>query len=113
MTLHAGMEPSPMVQKAVARFEFEMKFRKAFEPVEHWYQSDEEEPREAFDIMRDIVSDLQEDRKAALLLHRIVVELRKVDGDQAHRIMPHIWPLLCEASKMMPAAADIHSEEAD
>jgi hypothetical protein len=36
-------------------------------PVMDWYQSDEQPPRDPLDIIRDIVSDLQADRKAALV----------------------------------------------
>jgi hypothetical protein len=79
--------------------------RKALEPVLHWYQSDEHGERPTIDIIHDVVADLQNDRNAALLLHRIVIELRKVEGKQAHQIMPQIWPLLCEASEMMPLPA--------
>jgi hypothetical protein len=32
------------------------------EPVLDWYQSDEHDPREPLDILRDIVDDLQTDR---------------------------------------------------
>lgn len=38
----------------------------AIEPVEHWYQSDEDEPRPLVDILTDIVADLQEDRQQSL-----------------------------------------------
>lgn len=36
-------------------------------PVLDWYQSDEEAARPPMDILRDIVDDLQSDRKAALV----------------------------------------------
>lgn len=36
-------------------------------PVLDWYQSDEESARPPMDILRDIVDDLQSDRKAALV----------------------------------------------
>lgn len=40
----------------------------ALGPVLDWYQSDEHPPREPLDIIRDIVDDLQSDRKAALAI---------------------------------------------
>lgn len=40
--------------------------REAVEPVLHWYQSDEHDNRPLIDIVRDIVADLQSDRKDAL-----------------------------------------------
>lgn len=40
----------------------------AIEPVRHWYESDEHEPRELPAIIADIVADLQEDRAEILRL---------------------------------------------
>lgn len=40
--------------------------REALEPVWHWYQSDEHEDRSLIEIVKDVVADLQEDRKSAL-----------------------------------------------
>lgn len=74
--------------------------RKALAPVMDWYQSDECDPRPLADIVGDVVADLQEDRTQALLLHRIVLTARMCDGDQAHCILPNLWPLICEADKM-------------
>jgi len=42
------------------------------------------------------------DRDSRDLLKKIVIATRESQGDQAHRIMPVIWPLLCEADKMFP-----------
>lgn len=43
--------------------------RGAIEPVRHWYESDEHPPRDLPDILTDIVSDLQNDRKELLELN--------------------------------------------
>jgi hypothetical protein len=74
--------------------------REALAPVIDWYQSDEVPGRNTVDIVRDVVADLQEDRRAALILAKIVLAVRKHGGDEAHRIMPHIWPLIVEADQL-------------
>lgn len=83
--------------------------REALAPVIDWYQSDEHPGRNTVDIVRDVVSDLQEDRAASLLLTKIVLAARKHAGDEAHRIMPHIWPLIAEADKLpsMPPRREV------
>jgi hypothetical protein len=44
--------------------------REALEPVRHWYESDEHEPRADIEIVRDIVADLQHDRAENLSLRK-------------------------------------------
>lgn len=82
--------------------------REALAPVMDWYQSDEVPGRNTVDIVRDVVADLQEDRRASLVLQKIVLAARKYEGDEAHRIMPHLWPLIAEADKLpsMPPRID-------
>lgn len=46
----------------------------AINPVEHWYQSDEEHPRPLVDIFTDIVEDLQEDREQSLKVPALTAE---------------------------------------
>lgn len=84
-----------------------IEIREALGPVIDWYQSDEHPRRNTVDIVRDVVSDLEADRKASLLLSRIVVAARSVDGGEAHCVMPAIWPIICEADKLpsMPPRA--------
>lgn len=84
-----------------------LEVREALAPVIDWYQSDEVPGRNTADIVRDVVADLQEDRKAALILQKIVLAARRKSGDEAHCIMPEIWPYICEADKLssMPPRA--------
>ena len=51
-------------------------------------------------------SEITRARAARDLLEKIVTMTRLTQGDQAHRIMPHLWPLLCEAEKMFPTTKD-------
>lgn len=52
------------------------KIRKAIEPVEHWYQSDEHPQRATLDILADIVADLQTDRSENLNLRGTISNIR-------------------------------------
>lgn len=45
--------------------------REALEPVRHWYESDDHDPRDDLDILRDVVADLQADRAEVLSLTRL------------------------------------------
>jgi hypothetical protein len=47
---------------------------KAVEPILHWYQSDEHDPRPLADILTDVVADLQHDRAEALKLDAVTKE---------------------------------------
>jgi hypothetical protein len=84
-----------------------LEIREALAPVIDWYQSDEVPGRNTADIVRDVVADLEADRKAALILARIVLAARSVEGGEAHRVLPAIWPIICEAEKLpsMPPRA--------
>jgi hypothetical protein len=53
-----------------ARAEVE-RLRDALEPILHWYQSDEEPDRSTYDILRDVVSDLEMGRSQLLSVQRI------------------------------------------
>ena len=88
-----------------------LEIREALDPVIDWYQSDEHPGRNTVDIVRDVVADLQGDRAASLLLAKIVMAVRKHSGDEAHRIMPHIWPLIAEADKLPSMPPRIESGE--
>lgn len=57
------------------------------EPVLHWYQSDEHSPRPLQDIVRDIVADLQSDRKDLPALQAENARLR----ERAERLLEW-WP---------------------
>lgn len=48
--------------------------REALAPVIDWYQSDEHPGRNTVDIVKDVVADLQDDRKAALKLKSVEAE---------------------------------------
>lgn len=53
------------------------------EPVLEWYQSDEHEPREPLDILRDIVIDLQTDRAENLKSAAKLANYRRFVGKLA------------------------------
>jgi len=88
-----------------------LEIREALAPVIDWYQSDEVPGRNTGAIVRDIVADLQDDRRAALILTRIVLAARRHDGEEAHHIMPHLWPLIAEADKLQSMPPRIESKE--
>ena len=52
--------------------------REKLEPVLHWYQSDEHDPRGTGEMVADIVSDLQEDRAACLNAQRIAQDAKRL-----------------------------------
>lgn len=88
-----------------------LEIREALAPVIDWYQSDEVPGRNTVAIVRDMVSDLQEDRRAALILTKIVLAARRHEGHEAHRILPHLWPLIAEADKLPSMPPRIESKE--
>lgn len=47
---------------------------------------------------------VDEGADAIAILERIVLTARKCEGDQAHRILPNLWPLIAEADKLFPKA---------
>lgn len=53
----------------------EADLRAAIKPVYHWYQCDEEDDRPLADIIKDIVSDLQDDRKQVLEIPTLRAQL--------------------------------------
>ncbi len=55
-----------------------LEIREALGPVVHWYQRDEIPGRNTVDIVRDVVSDLQEDRAACLNVQRLAQDAKRL-----------------------------------
>lgn len=63
-----------------------------------------------WDSYRALAAERDALREASLILTKIVLAARKCNGDEPHRILPNIWPLICEADGLpsMPPKGTNH-----
>lgn len=66
----------------------EQELRAVLEPIMHWYQSDEQPERPVLDVLTDVITDLQQDRKTLLRMQELSQYM--LQEDICNRLTPRV-----------------------